>query len=713
MIIPERLRRLLFGLLLASVVLVSPARAQETEVSPARSQIAIVAGDVLEVLGVHAGTDGNFTWVLTRNGTFMEAGRSAVFRTRFTQAGGYTLVGQMSTDSQNRRMQIDITVEPPTGEFPEEQPQTIGRALDIVRTNRGTVGRIAVSREQPLLTLTPSAALTGTIRIDLDTRTDANGDGDSTNDNDVADTLFAREHNVLHLWYTEPELAGPIRVATVAADGTELTQSIAVVGGAVPIPSGSIFQTEEYNGTVRFAFENGQPIDPSDIVFHWDFGDGRQSLVDAPSHTYFSNGEYAVHVTVRELATGRVIAEGQTDVQILSLPITGNSTSSVSSASSSAPSGSTGGTFAFIWSLIKILAVLLIAIVVGGAGTWIIATFLRREGTLQKALEQAEGKLLRKDPTAPSALDATPVTLKLKRTDPVTDVVSSGPESTPETYTPPAAVVPPVAAPTPEPPPVVRETAPPTWLQEGLETAKKETPELLTPTSDILPPAPEPAPTPEPAPPTPPLVAAVEPVEAPESPAASEDDLLPAWLKEDQTQAVPTPEVKPETPETSQAPVPSVPSVSPLPAPFPPANPVPMPFHPNDAATAAQIEHERERKRRKRQRYRENLRKRKAEEIGTVDPVAPKMPIAETPIVPAEPFEPEEEVTASPMSTSAPDLPTPPVAPVMQSIVTMPVQDIPQAENAPNSSPDDKIAFVIKAEGVDGTKEDPPKASLS
>ncbi len=689
---PASFRRLLLVcVMLASAGFFSQTLAQNGgEEMIARSALQLTAGEVLEIMGVHADGNAQYDWILTQKGTFMEAGRESIFRTRFTQAGTYMLEGQRTDATGIRRLHIDVDVLPRTESGPE--PRGIG--LNIVTTNPpGGKSGVQISHERPLLALIPSPALLGPISLDLDVRVDANGDGDPGNDNDGGDTLFTTEHNTLYLWYSDQESAGRMHLTTIAEDGTPVEQEIAVILGAAPVPAGDIIAGPEQNGTLNFHFDLDSSIEPSTVVYQWDFGDGRGSQIDEPSHTYGVNGQYVVRVNVRELATGRIVAQGETGFSVNNILEITAAASSVSSASGSAQGGQDAGSLS--GTLVKILLALLVAIVLGALGVWAAMKFLHREGKLQKALEQVEGKLTKKDTATPAAGDIAPATMKLKRPDTPQEelagkvsVVETVPEKGPMKR-PPA-------------PPIAVEAAAPSWLQKGLESTKEgSTPDAGTPPSPATiadtsaPQVPKaensPAQTPPPATPSwlqetpaalapvaPQTSAPVAPSAAPaitassQTPALTEDDLLPPWLKEEndntkdaqrtndtvqQNVTVTPPDPTPPTPapmapvETVAAPVTAV-----EPAPAPAPAPVTLPVMETPAATTPA-----------------------APQTFAKSPAAPPVPAA--PVIAKNPA-PVPSVPAQEISAPTPAPVTPP-APAAEPMPIQPVAPSPAIPPAP------------------------------
>src|SRR3989344_9045682 len=57
--------------------------------------LSITAGDVFEILAISDVPLPRYSWILTRNRQFLQAGQSAAFRNRFLEPGTYTLNAQV------------------------------------------------------------------------------------------------------------------------------------------------------------------------------------------------------------------------------------------------------------------------------------------------------------------------------------------------------------------------------------------------------------------------------------------------------------------------------------------------------------------------------------------------------------------------------------------------------------------------------------------
>jgi hypothetical protein len=176
------------------------------------------------------------------------------------------LEGQARGDSSNGRVRLNIEVV--SRSLSDEPLRDVVGSLEIVTTEPATQnGSVNITSDAPIVTLVPVPGFPNPIVADLDTNIDTDADGNPANDNDLADTLFATEHNALHIWYATPNTAAPIHFSTQAADGTVLEQDLGISGGPAAVPSGNISVGTERNGTVEFTFALPFGIDPSTIVY--------------------------------------------------------------------------------------------------------------------------------------------------------------------------------------------------------------------------------------------------------------------------------------------------------------------------------------------------------------------------------------------------------------------------------------------------------------
>src|SRR3989338_6122654 len=183
-----------------------------------QESIAVIPGAVFEILAVHEFPDAQVSWVLTEDRTFLEAGRSAVFRVRLTKPGTYTLDGGVFSPSQSVRLRkkMEIVVKADAATPAEGDTSHVGRdrsvasavatALpsELVRTTPPLQGDTVVMRPDGILTLMPLRA-GDTLNLDADTERDSHGDGDPANDADGESTFFRTDGTPLRLWFASPK----------------------------------------------------------------------------------------------------------------------------------------------------------------------------------------------------------------------------------------------------------------------------------------------------------------------------------------------------------------------------------------------------------------------------------------------------------------------------------------------------------------------------
>lgn len=679
------------ALLLLLVWSLHSALAQSPQDTQAPDEtIMLKAGTVFEIKAETTDKEAFLSWVLTRDRSFIEAGREPVFAVRLTEPGTYLLETAADFLSTGDRVRKNITIA--VAAQGNEAPAIAAPAGTLVRTTPlASGGKISFTGSSSILTITPMTPAAGALHVDTDTGTDTDRDGDPGNDDDAAGTLFSKEGNPLSLWFVLPT-DHQVRVWGGGPDGQSKSQTLQLTHNGTPaadVPvSGDIEMSDTGNGDMLFSFETGDL--PENIVHQWNFGDGGQSLQRSPLHHYRLNGIYDVAVRVQSLLDGRTVDEAQTSVHVTSAnPVTGTGAGTISSSSSSAasvPEPEDNGKTNWIPLVLEILFIALIAIAVGMLGMWLIGKFLRKGGGLAKRLEDAEAKLVK---GGKGAIDVAPPPLTLRRSeDAATSIETELAASTDRS--PPSP---------PLPPPTsglnVDIDKAPSWLKKGFEK-KPDTP-ATPPSAPESPPAPEPS---IPSPPAQALASAVPPPPgsdefatnfAPSSPPAlptmpeptpapiatpepsfadqtltpaplpTEEETLPPWLQS-QPAAVETTAPAPQPP-ASPAPPPEPPftpaAVEPAPTPEPepevspePAPPAPLePTAPPPPLPVAVIEPQMV----------------QAPPPAFANAVAPIAPPIEEQLPPAAPT-----LQPTPAPVSAPEPVTPEPAPEQEFITTPP-----------------------------------------
>ncbi|MDD4287825.1 MAG: PKD domain-containing protein [Candidatus Peribacteraceae bacterium] len=673
-------QRLGIGIVLSLLCGAASALAIEQDQPFLMESWTLAPGSVFEILAVSDVSDRQVAWSLTKaDGSFVQADRGPLFRERFAEAGDFLLRGEVAAADQTPITQRTFAIHIVPGMLPlatgtggsfiAADPPFDANGISVIGMNLQTI----LLHAQP-----------GTVQLSIDVHSgaDGNGDGDSTNDNDSRGTFFESDGSALRLWFTDGVTE---RTLTVRGNGTAgpATQTIRLYAGSAPAPvepteenpitspSGlqNVLIEDRGNGAYGFSIDSAAlSTEGRAILLYWDFGDGQQSMLDRPVHTYARNGQYTVNLQARDLATTEEILRitGLLPVNTIQIPEQTSSMQQSSAVSSKTSSSTTLFSRFSLRSIATIGGGLLLAILVGFAMVTIIGKIVQRK--LDREPPPPEGKPAKKSPPLsglPSLDQPPPLSVATDVAPPMAILnVSSMPTPEEERETPDEE---PVATlkDTVETGPsklselTFKEEEAPGWLKQGHEEAEKRghtvstalpTPEPEQDESRPLPPWLEPtvaAPaemTPPPAPTTQP-VPAIEPVVTEPAPT-----LAPA--------EPPPPPMTPPTPVTpAPARKPSMPIQPPIPtSPAPTVEPAAVATSPTPAAEKREIsEAERERRRKKRARYRQNKKVRESTSAeATADRETAEQ--SETPQEPSPAVEPQpaESTPAPPPAKSTP-----------------------------------------------------------
>ncbi|MDD5751444.1 MAG: PKD domain-containing protein, partial [Candidatus Peribacteraceae bacterium] len=614
------------------------AAAQPSIATQTQESIEVPVGSVFEIMAVEPQAGSSVSWVLSKaDGTFVQADRGRLFHERFAEQGAFTLRAEMTLPDQQTNLlhTLLITTLPPAMPAPALPDGT------LVQTDPPLSGgrTVTLGTTRRTIRLLPPSAATPALSLDMDAHTDTNGDGDPANDADGADTFFQNNGTPLILWFpvspvertlivsgTGPQ--GPVSqtivVSTFPASTPDPAAQATTPTGTAGLPLISV----EDRGNGAFAFrlkEEALSSSGRALLFLWNFGDSRQSMLDRPVHTYAANGDYTVSLTVRDLKTTTQALQTSGALQVTSVPGPGtgsassgssSAVSSTSSASSQDASSSAGSEPAppendssVLGIIVTILGVVVGSLVIG------ILLMLILSRLVRKKLDETEGPQPKKGKpqTVQKKKDAT----ALDQPPPmsVLDIAAQGRSGTPAADFPAVTRAEESPADTQSTPPdlTIEEEQAPAWLLQGVERAKStgQTPSTPPPAT-LQPPAPEPE-LPPPAPQEPPAPAPV-----PSAVPAEDDASIPPWLKEKRvapSPPIPAPEPEPELPTPPPPPPPESPASAPLTPPEATVQEEPVTTQ-TAAPTAPQpgsediSPEERERRRKKRQRYRANKHKR-------------------------------------------------------------------------------------------------------
>ena len=718
------IRRLITGITLALACGMPTAWAIEQDQPFLMESWTLAPGSVLEILAVSDLTaNTQITWSLTKaDGSFVQADRGPLFRERFAETGDYLLRAEATAADQapvaQRTFAVHIvagTAPPPagTGAFFLDPPFD-ANGIAVVDTNLQTI----------LLSGQPGTTQNS---VDVHDAIDVNGDGDASNDNDSRGTFFEADGSALRLWFVSGILERTLTVRGSAAAGP-VTQIIRLYSGSAPAEtSGELsVQTtgdlqnvrveDRGNGTYAFSVDaTTLSLEGRAILLFWDFGDGHQSMLDQPVHTYAENGEFTVRLQARDLATAENILTISGILPVTTLQPAEQSSSTQSSAAASSEDAESSQSSRFsLRSILMIGGGILLAILVGFVLVAIIGKIVQRklDSEPPAPLNGKPGKKSPPRPGLPSFDQSPPLSVASEEISPmeIMDVPASPAEQEEK------------QSPAGEPQPskdtmeeeggrlrelTFKEDEAPSWLKQGHEEAKRQghTVETapapsepsppppppskpveekesrpLTPwleptpqaTEEIPSPAPSPAPAPTPEPPTPPN-APVTVVPMPPAPAPSPIPAPPQPVLE--TPGAPQPALEPPTPTPDQAPGLSSSTAAVTPSPVPPSSPIPS-APPPVTEKKTLTEAEQERRRKKRARYRANKKKRED--------------TAETNDMPQKPTPAKEE------------------EPAEQTPAEVPAKPAPAPAKEANES-DEPIA-IIRAENISQDQKDQKKS---
>ena len=353
--------------------------------------------------------------------------------------------------------------------------------------------------------ITPLRSDVTVLAIDLHTLLDSSGDGDPKNDDDTRNTLLREDRNPLHVWFTGAPKRD-IRIGALFENGSTYFQSIDIYRDPTPrdtlpeapeeeeneeetetqepfsLGNDQIVVLRSDNGTLQFELQMEEDVPEKPILLQWDFGDGTQSLLDQPIHTFHEGGTYTVSVQMRDLHTGRVIREARDDIVVNRLredpaereeepPLEKDEPRETKKETSS------GGNI--LWTIIKVLLIFIITAGVGGLIAFIVFKMKSSDFSMEKTLEDAEKSIVGEPGTEAPPMevvsDTPPVPEEGVSADTSPPVVDVEPVSPAEPQAQPPEPVASAPQPThdpmaPDPSQLQPDTEnAPSWLQGGLD----------------------------------------------------------------------------------------------------------------------------------------------------------------------------------------------------------------------------------------------------
>jgi len=277
--------------------------------------LTLTAGDVFEMLPLTDLSFPRYSWILTLDREFLQAGQAPVFRKRLLKPGKYILnVEIRGTGDEGvirRAVNIHVKSQEAVRDGGEDEMAADSQTLVKITPSPNRLGYSVLPTGKRLITLTPIEKAGTPLHLDLSPFIDENSDGNTENDINNAGTFFQSERTPIHLLFGIPLEAYTIIVHSTLSSGQDISQRIQVVEqeyaqkqGLLTGEAYVVFESKE-GGVVDFSvnFDGGQSPGVA-LLYTWDFGDGGESLVEAPSHTYGSDGTYDVKLVIRNLENG-------------------------------------------------------------------------------------------------------------------------------------------------------------------------------------------------------------------------------------------------------------------------------------------------------------------------------------------------------------------------------------------------------------------------
>jgi len=765
---PLRRRPSLLTVLAGLLFTIASLEGASAAATSTTEDITLSVGSIFEILAAVPSADSSVSWTLLReDGSFVQADRGRIFHERFVETGNYTLkaeVGNAASPSMSGRTFL-VHVSPAATPLPPTPGIMTG--APIVQTDPPVEeeNNVVLGSQQTILLSSLSPGTTR-LSLDLDGTIDNNRDGNPTNDTDNEGTFFFTDGTPLRIWFPESFTDRTLTITSTGAQGTTV-QTLRVTTNPVtvsppdttptlPSTGGTPLISVDDRGKGVFGFSvKEDALSPSDraLLFLWDFGDGRQSMLDRPVHSFASNKSFTVRLTVRDLKTAQEVLDTSGTLQVTSVPATGTSSassegqpassaaSSLSSASSAQTSSTTTGVASGTWRTIgMILLVVVFSLIFGFLAMFLVAKIVKQKLSSQKETHVVQKSRSASGERKSASLDHAPPMA-------VIDVSAMHEEPPPrkssEAESTPAEKKPKEEALSDAPLTTLQfdESQAPSWLKQAHEeatrtghtlttppppTLREETPSSSSPLSSSPPPVKESSTAPEPT-----FVASV--------PESESEASVPPWLAQASTPPSPPPEPaqEPPPPESPVVPPPPVTAaVTPTPEPAapsqvqkpaklpepvsapptqassPPAEPSPVP--PPAAATVASGKvlpekeispEERERRKKKRLRYKANKRRREREEKtnGAAEPDASNV-TQESTEPDADALEQEmieeEQAISEPAATETQEPPAPPAPLVTASPFQSPVTPA-----SPSGETKDDTIAIIRADNISGDQK--------
>jgi len=314
---------------LALLMLIHPVAISAQGTSTAEEIITMRPGGILEIYADTITPDPQISWVFSKGQTFVQAERGPLFSARPTDSAEYFLTGEVADTQgapQRKLFRIQVNQEVPL----ISQSGTEGSALVHVSPPPGENGITVLRENQRIVRLDIVHPDIEQLALDIDSEKDINNDGDPFNDNILGNSIFQTGRGSIHIWLAPSAQNQTFLLAARLKSGALVTQKIQVISESFEeILQQQIAQEEQLkkDRTIissaligerkyRLSVVTEPGVISGPVFYHWDFGDGTQSLMDEPEHQFPKADIYSVQVVARDARTGEELLQVQHSLAI-------------------------------------------------------------------------------------------------------------------------------------------------------------------------------------------------------------------------------------------------------------------------------------------------------------------------------------------------------------------------------------------------------------
>lgn len=408
---------------------VAPVYEEVRTTTQVPEQLSIYKGDVFELIADSNFLFGSFSWTLTENETLIFASKESIFRYRFTKSGNYTLRANVYNQDVTKTISRTLYIRVKSEVRPSVQSKSTG-ILHSIQPKQSLQNILVRSPDIQVYEFVPTKEIAETIALDTDIFSDTDNDGDSRNDFIAQDSFFSSNKTPLFIWFatdfqkrTMEFSSGGSTTEQVTIFSAEEAKKIEVENIENIGNNSEILITRYDANTIGFGVDTSKKKwQQAPLQLHWKFGDGTQSLLDKPIHTYSDTGQMLVEVSVLNLHTGQIeeIFQKTLDVSSISStnssissslessdqPILSSESSSIATTSSN-PSNANEEGSSIVWLVIKLLFIFMGSIILGVIGIILLKIFTKKNG-IEHILQRSE-EILLPNSTAPEPVLSFPI----------------------------------------------------------------------------------------------------------------------------------------------------------------------------------------------------------------------------------------------------------------------------------------------------------------